>query len=308
MGALFFSALLWLFVISERTYSYVIEVPIEIRNIKEGKTLKRPVPLSANVRFQATGGAFLKTLLLKPFYDFKLVLDLERISTDYDFYLNDYYEKHSQKVVIPAAFDLKFVEVIWPESVQISMGDYDKKTVRVVPDLNVFPASGFIQVGTIEVTPESIELSGSKEIIRSVDSVHTEVREFLNPDVPIHATIPLNLDFEGVVESSHPDVDVFINIQGIGERIISEVPVKVLNRPEGYRVFPNPSTVSLTVTGGVDFISGLEPSDIEVTIDYRSKQKNQMYYQPTVRVPEDVLEWEDLSPQNIEVAVTKIRE
>ena len=65
-------------------------MPIEVRNIREGKTLGGEVAPTAEVRFNTTGRAFLKTLLLKSISDFKLVLDLERVSTEYNFYLNDY--------------------------------------------------------------------------------------------------------------------------------------------------------------------------------------------------------------------------
>ena len=87
-------------------------MPIEVRNIREGKTLGGEVAPTAEVRFNATGRAFLKTLLLKSISDFKLVLDLERVSTEYNFYLNDYFDRYSQKVVVPASFELDFVEIV----------------------------------------------------------------------------------------------------------------------------------------------------------------------------------------------------
>lgn len=309
VGAFFFATILWLFVISEKTYNYVLEIPIEIRNIKEGKTLRGEIDPTAEVKFRATGRAFLKTMLFKSFWDFKLVLDLDRISTDYDFYLNDYYDRHAEKVVVDKAFELQFVEVVRPDSIHISLDDYMIKPVTVVSNVLVSSAPGFVQVGSTTISPETIELRGPKEIIRSVDSVETESGEYINLEAPFYISVGLRLNFPGVVEPSSPSIEVFADIQSIGEKIIPEVPVKVLNRPDGIRVFPNPSTVSLTVTGGVDYISKLEASDIEVYVDYNeSRGKNQIYYKPTVVVPEDVLEWSDLSPKNIELAITRIRE
>ena len=81
LGAFFFAIILWLFVISEKNYSYVFEMPIEVRNIREGKTLGGEVSPTADVRFRATGRELLKALLLKSISDFKLVLDLERVNT-----------------------------------------------------------------------------------------------------------------------------------------------------------------------------------------------------------------------------------
>jgi len=312
-GAFFFAAILWLFVISEQIYSYVIELPIEVRNIKEGKTIKwKEEEQTAYVRFQATGRAFLWAFIFNSISEFKLVLDLEQISTDYDFILNDYYKRQSEKIVIPTHFDLEFIEVVRPHSIHIELEDYMIKPVKVVLNITIQPAPQFIQVGPTKISnisDRTVELSGPKDIIRDVDTVETVYLEYFDLQSTLRESVPLNLKFPRSVEASPPTVEIVAEIQEIGERIITEVPVTVLNIPEDIRVFPNPSTVSLTVTGGVDFIAGLEPSDIEVYIDYEKSSRNQqIYYQPTVQVPPSVLQWRDLSPKNIELAIARIRE
>lgn len=309
ISAIFFAIILWLFVISEHKYTYIVEVPIEVRNIKEGKTLSAEVVPTADVKFRATGRAFFKTLLLKSISDFKLVLDLERIRTEYDFYLNDYFDKYAEKIVIPPGFELDYIEVVRPDSIHISLDDYMIKPVRVKINVEVQPAPRYIQVGELSYSPKRIDLKGPKEIIRSVNEVETNDTSFLNLQVPIRELIPLNIDFSRVVEASHPAIEIFADIQSIGERIIFEVPVKVINKLEEYQVFPTPSTVSLTVIGGVEFIASLEPDDIKVIVDFGSQWEiNKYYYKPTVIVPNDVIEWRDLSPKNIELSVTRIRQ
>ena len=307
-GAFFFAVILWLFVISERTYVYVLEVPIEVRNIKEGKTLRGEVEPTADVRFRATGRAFLKTLLLKSVSDFKLVLDLEKISTNYDFYLNDYFSRYSQKVVIPSGFELDFIEVVRPDSIHISLDDYMIKPLRVVSRVFIQPDAGFVQVGLTQLFPSSIELKGPKEIVRFVDQLETVADSFMSLQSSVQTFILLEFDFPRTVEASPPQISLSADIQSIGERIITEVPVTVLNVPQNIRAFPNPSTVSLTVTGGVQFIAELEATDIEVYIDYEKRRIDQPFREPDIVVPEDVLEWSDLSPKTLELTVRRIPE
>jgi|TARA_B100000035_G_C20966594_1_gene538996 hypothetical protein len=307
-GALFFAVILWFFVISERSYVYVVEVPIEVRNIKEGKTLRGEVEPTADVRFRATGRAFLKTLLLKSVSEFKLVLDLEKISTDYDFYLNDYFNRYSQKVVIPAGFELDFIEVVRPDSIHISLDDYMIKPALVISMVFIQPEAGFVQVGPTQLYPSTIELKGPKEIVRFVYQVETVADSFLSLQSSLQTAIPLEFNFPRTVEASHPQINLFADIQSIGERIITEVPITVLNVPQNILAFPNPSTVSLTVTGGVHFIAELEPTDIEVYIDYEKRRIDQPFREPDIGVPEDVIEWRDLSPKTIELTVRRIPE
>ena len=97
-------------------------------------------------------------------------------------------------------------------------------------------------------------------------------------------------------------------MQSIGERIMSEVPVKILNIPDNIRAFANPSTVSLTVTGGVQFIASLEPSDIYVSLDYNEFREGDLSREPVVKVPDDVLDWRDLSPKAIELTIQRLPE
>ena len=91
----------------------------------------------------------------------------------------------------------------------------------------------------------------------------------------------------------------------ISERIISEIPVKILNPDSTKRIFSSPQTVSLTVIGGVEFISRIEPAEIEVSIDFNSWNKEKQFYEIRVKTQSDVLDWMDLSPKSIELLVTQ---
>ena len=73
----------------------------------------------------------------------------------------------------------------------------------------------------------------------------------------------------------------------------------------GIRVFPSPQTVSLTVVGGAVQISKIKPSDILVTVDFRSWSINQSFYEPRVSFPFEILNWKDLSPRSIELGVAR---
>ena len=94
-------------------------------------------------------------------------------------------------------------------------------------------------------------------------------------------------------------------IQSISERIISEIPVKIINSNDDFRSFVSPQTVSLTVIGGTEFIASLEANDIIITVDFYDWKPQQQFYTIDVSVPNDVIKWMDLSPQNIELIVTR---
>ena len=99
-GAFGLALLLWIFVFSENEYTLILDLPIEARNLSVQKAHKEEVPPSALVRLRGTGRDLFKSFLLKNFGGFKLVLDLEGISKEYEFVLNDYFEKNNQPMIL----------------------------------------------------------------------------------------------------------------------------------------------------------------------------------------------------------------
>jgi YbbR domain-containing protein len=305
VGAFSLAVLLWLFVVSENEYRMVIDVPIEARNLSVGKALKEEVPATARVRFAGRGRALFKAWLLKRFYrDFKLVLDLERISEEYDFVLNEYFEKYPRKVVIPSSFDIQYIEVVSPMEVHISLDEFMVKKVPIQPDVYVEPVTGYVQVGPVQVIPREVEVAGPKELVQTIVAVETEPDSLLQIDFPVMRQIGLKQSLR-LIEYTPATVSYRVDIQAVSERIVSEVPVQVNEIPPGLRVFVNPRTVSLTIIGGVQQIAAVQPEDILVSINFsRQWDSKRQFYEPQVVVPEG-MKWQDLSPRNVELVVTK---
>ena len=307
LGAVGLAILLWVFVVSENEYSMVIDMPIEARNLSAQKAHKKEVPEYAQVRLKGPGRALFKTLLLKNFIsNFKLVIDLDRISEEYDFYLNEYYEQYPQKVVIPPSYELEYIEVVYPDSIHISLDEYMVKKLTVKAPLKINPAPGYTLVGNINIYPASIEVAGPREVIQEMKYVSTIKDTFLLQDFDIDVNLKVDNQTRSLVEYSQTTISIHQDIQSVSERIISEIPVKVINVLPNLRLFVNPTTVALTVIGGVDRIAAVNPKDILVTINFAKQWiSGKNYYEPTVSVPVDILEWQDLSPRNLELVVTK---
>ncbi len=305
IGSVALAFLLWIFVVSDDQYTLVIEVPLEARNLSAKKALKQKVPETASVRFGGTGRALFKAWLLKDFYEeFKLVLDLEVISEEYDFVLNEYFAQYPHKVVIPSALDIEYIEVLHPRDVHIVLDEYLVKEVPIRSRIYTEELPGFVQVGQISFMPRTIQIAGAKEEVQTIQYVETEPDTLLNLQNPVRGTIELHNPL-AILEMSHTTVDYYVDVQAISERIISDIPVEVDSIPEGLRVFVNPRTVALTIIGGVQRIESIGPEDIGVTLNFREQWNSRIqFYEPRITVPAGI-RWQDLSPRNVELVVTK---
>ena len=307
-GALGLAIFLWMFVVSNKDYVTIMNVPIEVRNLNERKrAYKKEIPQSIKVRLKGSGRAIFKTLLLKDFVpDFKLVIDLDRISEEYDFYLNEYYDKYPQKVSIPSAFDLQYIEVVYPDSLHISLDEYMVRYIPVQSQVLVNPSPGYIKVGKPIFDSSRVRIAGAKEAVQSINFVQTKKDTISDVDHPINTRIALERLEDVLIEYSFLSIKFSQDIQAISERIISEVPVKITNNIPGLVVRRNPSTVSLTIVGGVDYIAQVQPLDINVFINFTSEwSPKRQFYEPKVIVPSGIINWRDLTPRNIELAVAK---
>ena len=281
-------------------------MPIEARNLPARHALTEEVPKNAKVRLRGAGRALFKTIILKNFIsEFKLVLDLERISEEYDFILNDYFERYPQKIVIPSSFEVDYVEVVYPNAIHISLDEYKEKTVNVISNIYLEPAPGYTLVGDAIIKPKKIKIAGSKNIVELIKFVKTQEDTFNNLTKDISVNIPLNFIRDQLIEYRPKTVLINQKIQSISERIISEIPVQVINGNNTLQVFVSPQTVSLTVIGGTNYIASIEPNDIYISVDFMNWNPQKQFYELQVNVPANVMEWMDLSPRNIELIVTR---
>ena len=91
--------------------------------------------------------------MVQKYVGFKLVLDLESISQEYEFVLDQYFKKHPEKIIIPSKYKLEFLEIIYPRKIKISLDDYSTKIVPVISNLSFEILPGHTQVGPLVISP-----------------------------------------------------------------------------------------------------------------------------------------------------------
>ncbi len=304
VGAFLLAMLLWLFVVSGDQYTMMLDLPIEARNLNSQKTYLEEVPGYASVILKGKGRDLFKSYILQNYSDIKLVLDLDGISQEYEFILNDYFEKNPRKVVIPPSHNVSFIEVVYPNRINIRLDEIMEKKVPIISNIKSLVKDGYLQIGNTQFEPDSLIIIGPKVELNKINEVHTAKDTLFNLSKSIRGTIDL-ISQNRLIKFSLRKINYFLDVQQISERIIVDIPVNVINKVRGIRVFPSPQTVSLTVVGGVNQIADIEPNDISVIVDFKSWKLEKNFYIPKIAVPFDILNWKDLSPRTIELGVAR---
>ena len=304
VGAFLLAMLLWLFVVSGDQYTMMLDLPIEARNLNSQKTYLEEVPGYASVILKGKGRDLFKSYILQNYSDIKLVLDLDGISQEYEFILNDYFEKNPRKVVIPPSHNVSFIEVVYPNRINIKLDEIMEKKVPIISNIRSLVKDGYLQIGNTQFEPDSLIIIGPKVELNKINEVHTSKDTLFNLSKSIRGTIDL-ISQNRLIKFSLRKINYFLDVQQISERIIVDIPVNVINKVRGIRVFPSPQTVSLTVVGGVNQIAEIEPNDISVVVDFKSWKLEKNFYIPKITVPFDILNWKNLSPRTIELGVAR---
>ena len=304
VGAFSLAVILWLFVVSGNQYTMMLDIPIEARNLNSQKTYLEEVPEFASVILKGKGRDLFKSFLLKKYSGFKIVLDLDGISQEYEFVLNEYFEKNPSKVVLPPSHNVDFVEVVYPNRIKIKLDEIMEKKVPISSNINEVIRDGYIQIGKTKFIPDSILIIGPKVELDQTESIFTIKDTLFNLYKITRGQIDLIVP-NRLINYSFNRANYYYNIQQISERIIVDIPVKVVNKIKGIRVFPSPQTVSLTVVGGINQIAQIESSEISVVVDFNFWELEKIFYSPEVSIPFDILNWKNLSPRTIELGVAR---
>jgi len=304
--ALLLAILLWLYVVANNTYVYPIEVPIRVVNVPPGKTLASDVPKKVTARFRGKGTTLFKAIITLPYSDIYLRLDLRRVEKSETFYLSDYIQKTPDNFIIPRGYNLQLVEIVRPEVITVQLDEVGTKKVPVYSEIQVNAAPGYTQVGPVFFQPDSVQISGPAKVIESIDSISTERRDFEQADTREEGDVGLVNPSQDLIKMNQNETHFLIDVQTISERRITDIPVQVKNAPQHLEVTTAPSTVTLTVEGGSEYIFGINPSDVDVYFDYEAKwDPEKAFYVPQVEPPKYVLRWRDMSPNQVEVVVRR---
>jgi len=297
---LFMAILLWFYVALEKQYEYTIEIPIQPMNLEKDKAIENEIPRTAAVRFRGEGWPLLSLLLTR---EARVSLDLNGVAGQRLFRLGP------RDVSVPRrGTELEVLEVVEPDTVRVILSRLVERQVPVYPEVSITPLDGYTMVGDILVLPQSATIEGPDRFVSTVDTIFTEKRLFKGVARPLRERLNLVPPSAPKVSVDIKQVEIYADIQKIGEKTISEIPVAVHNPPKSARLTVIPSTLTLTVEGGVEVLAPLTKKDIRAYIDYQrplSPEENE--FAAFIELPKGVT-YTAVKPRTFKVVLQPIKE
>ncbi len=291
--------ILWLLIVSGQTYVGVIDIPMSIYEPREEMTLGQELPKTIKVRVEGPGRSLYFHRWSKKS---SLILDVGTIADNQKISLKGYFEERPNQVRLQS--ELEFLEVVYPDSIDIMIDNKIDKTVQVQIVSEISVRSGFIQINDPEI--KQVVLSGPEQYLKDIESVQSEMLVKDNVDMSFISEVNVLNPNPQLVTLTPKQIDVAVNVEMIGERTINNIPIQVKNQPNDLNIQFIPNTISLRVTGGNDQIQNLTRRDFYIYFDYLSQWfPNKNYYPVKITSPDVVLDVIRVIPEQIEVVVVR---
>ena len=292
IGALGIALLLWLHVVTEKTYTYTFNASLNPTHLAEDLIIANELPDRFPVKIRGEG----KRLLWLTFSDMVITLDLhDTIQSRSRFRLKN------SDVVIPRDLDVTVVEIAEPDYVDVDIDRLLEKRVPVVPKLMVIATNGYVILDSVTSVPNSATLWGPRRFVEDVDTLTTEEVTIQRAKRQVRRELEL-VKPDGINVMLRPtSVMAELKVHKLKKRIINDIPVALLHTPANKVVSLDSSKITLTIEGAADMITSLTPEDFHVSIDYRQAiRESTGTIHPTIEAPPHVT-WIEANPPTFKI-------
>jgi YbbR domain-containing protein len=291
--ALVFAIFIWFFVVTESNYESVVDMPIRVTNVPDGKVILSRYPQMAKVKIKGSGKGL---IALGVGGDSAVRLDLSDVEKSRTFVLG------ARNVFIARPLGIVADEVITPDSITLVVDDRLTKKVPVHAKIRPQTAPGHTIVGEIHIVPDSVEISGPKSLVAPIERVNTKEQELADLKTDLVRNIPLAPFQSEKIEVSATEVQVALDVQKLLEITLNGVRVQVRNAPPNMIVNVIPSTLDLVVEGGGDLLTNVSRDDIVAYIDYnRVRNISGNEFPAAIETPPGV-SYRDVKPKTFKLA------
>lgn len=280
IGSVLVAIILWLIVVMQMEYSYQVHVPINLVRIAEGKVLAKAIPETALIEFRGKGRSILGML----FYNVQLNLELPQVDETSTIEIQDYLNF----LDLPSTLGLEIGEIIEPKSIELSVDDLVVLKKPILLSGSLGTENGYTLIN-YQLTPDSAEITGPRSIVVQQDYLFTELLELVGIKSNFKTQIPLKNTNPGIASIDPTVIEASFNIQRLIERVIYDIPIKVINVPANFNVEAVPNKLSLKIKGGEALVAKIDTDDFNAIIDFaKNYQVEKESYGASITTTENI--------------------
>lgn len=193
---------------------------------------------------------------------------------------------------------------IKPDTLYFEFGVKKSKKVKIISHVNLQFKPGFNLIKDQVIEPNKITISGPKNIIDSINEIHTEIIELNNIFEPFENKINLVNPTNSISLSTNQVI-----IKGDVEKITQGIfllAYKVINLPNKYLISTYPKEVKVIFQVALKDYNKISENSFKIECDYKQTEDNNLEYLiPKIVEKPEILFDVKLVPNKIEFLIKK---
>jgi len=192
-------------------------------------------------------------------------------------------------------------DIVLPRRLDLTFDTLVRKQVPVRSGITLEPLDGYVQVGSITFSPDSVLVTGPAQYVGSIASVETDSMTYSGVKKSVIDQVHL-VDPEGFNVTYIPhQIEARSQIQRLVQRTVEGIPVTLTNIPRGLTARLEPGTLSVTIAGGEEYLETLTKDSFSAFADYgRARRRADTRINARINLPPEV-ELIGASPQTFKV-------
>ena len=297
----FLSVIFWFMTKLSKEYNSSIKYPVNYINLPSNKLLQEKPSEYIDVRIKATGFKLISSKVSPR----KLTIDASNI---YGKSLTNYYLLLSQQKLSVQKQLNTGVKVAYfiKDSVHFKLGVLNQKKVVVKLISDLLFEEGFELNNSISIQPDSILLTGPKSTLDTISSVSTGLLQKKELNVSINEFLDIKeFNPDSNVSAEKDKVLITASVERFTEGSV-EVPIKVINIPDGKQINTFPKFVKVTYRIALSNFNKIDSSTFLIECDYGISENNNLpYLIPKLIGSSSMIKNARISPQKIDFLINK---
>jgi len=258
LASIIFSIVLWGSISLSDFYYTNIDVKLSLVNFPNGYTTGSALPQKVKLRVKGQGWR-LVSLNVGPEAEF--IVSVSNDSGSQVISLYDYLESNRWLLS-----DVDIIS-IQPDSLRFYVERIISKKLSVKPDLDLEFKPGYDLASDIILIPDSVMVFGPASFLKPMKEIKTEFKPLglLDSRTETEVGLPLINGFSFDANL----IEVILDIQKIVDKQFENIPVDVLDIPQGKEVVLLPNKIALNIRGGIEILGKLNEKQFRAYLYYQ---------------------------------------
>jgi len=258
-----FSAVIWVVAQFSKEYSEVLEMPIIYSNLPKDKIIVGDTPKTLDLRIRDRGFY----IAWNRMFPQNITIDVSDASEQGKSLI---YDLEQQKTAILSQLDLEYEKVVLlQKNIKINFEQRAVKKVAVLSAIDLSFAVGYSALEEIKLQPDSVMVSGSALILDTLRTIMTKPLKIDNISNDIKGKIKLETENLSEVSLYRSEVNYSVRTEKFTEGKV-EIPIKLLNVPEGTNVVIFPKDVVIYYQVSLKDFEKIDSSSFLVAVDFKN--------------------------------------